>query len=542
MKKHNLLLFSIAGVCILFTIVYYVLHSWLPSYIVGKLENFAKTELGPEQLDLYQIEVENFTFSTFFKTIYISNIKISPKEDIFHEVNFALLPGLIIETEIQNLTLPTRTLMSLVLKKQRSRIRDFRADSILFTLYTNDSSLISPDTLQKVNNSLLQVEDFFSLRMSFKQVNLADSTSSAFQSGLFNFSGELYFRERNHGCYLNYSIFIRSMRMSDINYFYSNALYNLHIDSINIDNKEQIVDLYGFSQVPILSKTDFKKQVKFITNRFDTTIKHINITGFQQNRFFKEGAIVCSKIEITHGRIGVFRDRNNPFDHRRRPKMPVQLIQQSIYDLYIGEVIFNNVDIIYEELPENAPLEGKIDFKNLDGNIKNISNIKDSLDRDSIMFVSADAFVFGKSKLHAEFKYSLTDPNGSYQAKGNLAPLSFTSINSVLYPLAGVKILSGTHHYSSFYFSGNDFRSGGEVRIQYSDLEIELLPDKKKILKGVARFLGKNALYHQNNLKDKGELRIGKINFERDKTRFVFHYWAHSFMSGVKDSVMQNYF
>jgi hypothetical protein len=70
--------------------------------------------------------------------------------------------------------------------------------------------------------------------------------------------------------------------------------------------------------------------------------------------------------------------------------------------------------------------------------------------------------------------------------------------------------------------------------MRYSGLEIELLPDGKELFKDLARFAGRKLLYHQANPED-DELRVGKIEFDRDIRRFVFNYWWKTYLSGIKD-------
>jgi hypothetical protein len=519
-----------------------ILHTWLPGALSGRIEREIRNGLNPESVDLYEVEADTAGFSALFGTIRIPEIWISPKEDILNDKDSSLLPTQMFGAEVYNMKLSSWTLISLALGRKEIGVNRFSTDSIFFTIYTNEHGIEKTDSAQSTKMEQLNLKKISTHKLRIEQVSLADSSKQVLQTGNVDFSGTINFYGQDHDYFMKTGIHAHSLRIKDVYASSSNGLYNFEIDTVQFDGNGQTADLYGVKMIPIHSKQDFHKHVQFETDRFDVMLEHIRISGIQSEKAIQEGAIVLSQIEIKGGNLEAFRDRKPPFNEQQRPLMPVRLIQEAPFGLYAGKVICNEVDIVYAELAADSDEAGEVPFKQLSATISNITNLEDSLASDSSMNINAEALIFGNAKLQAEFKYTLTDPVGPYEVNGNLAKFKFVDINSAVYPLTGIKVNEGLHQNTSFYFYGNDVRSVGELRMQYSDLQIELLPDGGSLLQGLARFAGRTALYHEDNPSGEDEIRVGQIEFERDVSRFVFNYWWKSYLSGVKDSVLRDNF
>ncbi len=317
-------------------------------------------------------------------------------------------------------------------------------------------------------------------------------------------------------------------------------LFSFRVDSISFDQALGKISLTGVKMLPHYSKEEFHKHAEYETDRIEADIKSIVATGFHADKAINERTMVISRIEIRGGEIDVFRDRKPPFNEDQRPAMPSRLINSAPFGIYVKEVRLTETDIIYSELAEGMDEPGTVPFYDLEAVISNLSNIADSLNTDSIMQINAQAFIFGQALLRAGFSYNLKDINGGYEVSGELAELDFKAINPALYPLTGIKVADGLHIISQFYFSGNDTRSDGELYMSWSDLSLDLTPDEADVISDLTRFAGKSFLYHPSSPDDKENSPSGEIEFEREVTRFVFHYWWNCYLSGIKNSVLRD--
>jgi hypothetical protein len=540
MKKIKILLLVIAGICALILITILLMHAFLPSVFSDKIEDEIRSALNPESVDLYEVEAGTASFSTLFQTSSVSEIRIKPRTIAFDKEQTDLLPKRIFEAEIHNLRISSWTLISLALGKKTLKVQQFNTDSIFFAMYTNESGKDDADTAKSIEMEQISLKNISTDKLRLEQRVLADTTRQVLQTGSLDFSAEIRFYGDDLDYFLNPGITLHAFRLLDATAFSSEGLYSIQMDSIYIDNSGQTIDLTGLKVIPKYSKQDFYKHLEFETDRFDIALDHIRISGFQPYEFIRNGSIIISEIEMNEGSVEVFRDRKPPFNEQQRPLMPVRLIQEAGFGLYAGKILLNDFDISYIELPADSDAEGKIPFNKTNAVINNISNLPDSLASDSTMKIQAEAMIFGKATLSAEFEYDLTDPAGTYEANGELAALDFELINTAVYPLTGVKIDSGTHKNSSFHFYGNDVRSVGELRMRYANLEVDLLPEGRKIFQDIVGFAGRKAVYHSSNPGNNKELRIGRIEFERDVRRFVFNYWWKTYLSGIKDTVLRD--
>jgi hypothetical protein len=542
MKVSKSIRLVLASILVFVIVMILILHAWLPGELSGKIEDEIRSGLSSDSSDLYDAEAGRASFSTLFRTTRISEIRIVPKDIALNEKDASLLPRQIFETEVYNLNISSWTIVSLALGWKDIKAHRLSADSIFLSIYSNESGSKKTDSAQGMNIEHLHLKDFSLNKLRIRKRSLADTSGMVLQTGKLGFNGVISFYGKEQEYFLNPGIKANSLKVSDAGGFLSQGLYTYRVDSISFDGKENAADLSGLRMIPRYSKQEFHKHVQYETDRFDLMLEHIKISGFQSEKAVKEGSVVLSQIELNGGKLEVLRDRKPPFNEQQRPQMPVRLIRDAPFRLFAGKIHFNKIDIVYAEVPKDSDTAGEIPFKQLSATINNITNLEDSLASDSTMNIRAEASIFGKAILKAEFKYNLTDPYGTYEAKGSLSELRFTDINSAIYPLTGLKVNEGLHQNTSFYFYGNDVRSVGELRMQYTGLEIELNPDGKEIFKDIARSSGKAILYHQENPSADDELRVGEIEFDRDVSRFVFNYWWKTYLSGIKDSLLKDHF
>lgn len=531
-----------AGMCTLAFVAMLLLHAWLPGFLSDKIEGEIRSALNPESVDLYEVEAGTCSFSTFFKTTSITEIRLVPKDSALHETDAVLLPEKIFEAEAHDLKISSWALVSMAMGRKRVKVHLFAVDSIFLAMYTNEFGTTNADSGQSVNPEHLHLENLSTNKLRVEKRSLADPSIQVLHTGKVEFKGVISFYGQERDYFMDTGFEAHALEVLDAGGYSSQSLYTFHVDSVFYTGIEQTADIKGLRVIPQYSKQEFHKHAQFETDRFDTRLDHVKISGIQPDKAPRDGSVILSQIEMNGGKLEVFRDRKPPFNENQRPLMPTRLIQEAPFGIFAGKIVINKIDIVYMEQPEDSDTPGEIPFKQVNATIENISNFKDSLASDNTMNIRAEAFIFDNAMLQVEFQYDLTDPYGAFEAKGELAQLRFVNINPALYPLTGLKVNDGLHQATSFYFYGNDVRSVGELRMKYSELEIELLPDGRRVFKGLARFVGRNFLYYRANPHKKDELRVGQIEFDRDNARFVFNYWWKSYLSGIKDCVLRDHF
>jgi hypothetical protein len=129
--------------------------------------------------------------------------------------------------------------------------------------------------------------------------------------------------------------------------------------------------------------------------------------------------------------------------------------------------------------------------------------------------------------------------NKPYHIKGVIENLELTKLNLASENLGKIRIKSGFIDLLSFDFEMNDERSIGKIIGAYHHLILQQL-EKHTDKKNVARFSSFMLTHLVIPLnKDKSlpeKKRTGKVNYVRDPTRFVAHYFLQSLLMGIKKS------
>ncbi len=514
-------------------------RNYLPTRLSAELKDNLSATLDPLGQDLYHIETEEIEADAFYQNLTLPYISVKPKPHVFDSAGFADIPNTIVRFTIKNAQLSTDGLISMVRRKKTLKFSDLSFPDISATVYQNpvgkdmndhqDSTLVEQVIIKDLD---LHVNDFL-------QTHLYDTAFTLLSLSEATVKGDLsmMFKEGDSLPHVDFKDQLLSVQ--DLLFQNFDDIYYLSVDSLSYSTQHSQMDLHGLRVQPRFTNSQVLKKIQWQTDIIKTQISSLSFHPFSLEDIINSKQLIVDHVRINDGSIDVFRDRGLPFDTLKRPPMPVERIMNAPLTVKLDSISLENIDVVYTELPENADEAGKVPFRKLNAGIFNMTNDKQAIQMDSLMRIEAKAFVFGSPLLQAKFTYDLTSDRGVYSAKGSLSEFDFDLINPAIFPLTGMEIKSGEHQYTSFSFQGDHERTTGQVKMEYKDLEINLMPGKDNILSNAANWAGKRLVYYADNPENGQELRTGEIDFERNKTRFVFHYWWKSYFSGIKDAAMR---
>jgi len=152
--------------------------------------------------------------------------------------------------------------------------------------------------------------------------------------------------------------------------------------------------------------------------------------------------------------------------------------------------------------------------------------------------LDASAMIMGDGLITASFRFPL-DGSSLYSAKGKVEKLSLPELNPMMENSAQVRIESGGLNELFFNFNYTDFKSDGTVEINYEELKLtKLNPDKEKSVDHLKTVLINAFLKKTKDETTEQRKRMGTIEADRDRRRFIFHFWWKSLQSGLKSSVL----
>ena len=117
-----------------------------------------------------------------------------------------------------------------------------------------------------------------------------------------------------------------------------------------------------------------------------------------------------------------------------------------------------------------------------------------------------------------------------------MRPGTLTYLNSVLMPLASVRIQTGQLDTLNMRAVGTEHLAFGEIRMFYHDLKVKFLKDgkeaKKGFLTGLMTFIANSFIIKKENKK-----KIAVVYFPRLRDRSFINYYIKIAMSGAASSV-----
>ncbi len=517
------------------------LHQKLPAMLTQRVEKELDEQLNPGSSQLYDIDIEQVRISNTFREINFPFIHIRPKKQLFSAEGHDTLPQMLFQVQSIDFSITTDGIIALIRNKERITFNRLRLPGLEVTLFSNPEGKKEKEEDAPSVDQHTGIENLHVYIASLNQRMFSDTSLLILEAKHIEFNGSISHTQHKEDTMANILLKDYNLKAANMGYFPQDDLYSYHCDSIQLSATDSVVNLFSLKLSPLYDKKEFINHLTYQTDRMDVSLEHASLSGFDPNLLINENQLSLSHITLNKCHIGVFRDRNLPLDPLRRPVMPVKLMRTAPLPFFVSEIELNVIDVIYSELPENGTTEGIVPITGIRGSISNFTNMPDFFQKDSMMRINAEGQFFEEAHLTATFDYNLMDMNGGYRARGELTRLDFTRLNPVLMPLVNVKVEDGIHEKNTFHFSGNDIKSTGEIKMYYSGLNITLEPDRSELRQSIVRWAGRNLLYHPSNPANNNELRTGTIDFDRDVTRFVFHYWWKSYLSGIKNTVLRDH-
>jgi hypothetical protein len=130
--------------------------------------------------------------------------------------------------------------------------------------------------------------------------------------------------------------------------------------------------------------------------------------------------------------------------------------------------------------------------------------------------LKAEAKFMGNGLVKTYFVFP-SDTTKPYEAYGTLKNFDMTKVNDMLGPAAKVKVKSGMMQEMKFNFAYNSFRSVGELELNYEDLKVISLREKKTMSKQSVRSKHYCSIHSSSK---KTSMRISRMQKRRARSNF----------------------
>ena len=141
------------------------------------------------------------------------------------------------------------------------------------------------------------------------------------------------------------------------------------------------------------------------------------------------------------------------------------------FNLTMDSVKINNAAIVYTEKVKEENQGGKINFKNLNAKISNVSNTYKSPKKTNI---HVNAIFMERTPFTTHWSFDVNNTNDTFLFKADVGNLPAQDINSFTIPNLKVK-LEGEANKTYFTIDGNNTTSQVDLKINYDQFKISVL-------------------------------------------------------------------
>ena len=313
--------------------------------------------------------------------------------------------------------------------------------------------------------------------------------------------------------------------------------YKVEVKAFELDKARKTIKINKASITPTLSEAAFVKSLKVQNDIYNVSFKNIQFSGADLTTLFEKKSIIANEL-VLEPVIKVFNDRTvTPGTESKMGKYPYQSMMKIPTKFFIKNVKVKNGYISYRERGAISKNIGDVFFSNVNGSIENVTNIDSCIKQKQMMEVKVQAKFLNMAVLNSQWKMPMNAIDGAFVMTGKLAAFDGTNINPIIEPLGMGSIKSGNMISFTFYIKANDKKAEGDVVLLYDNLKIKLLKNSEQGIKNKSlnSFIANILIKNQNP--SNGNLRTGKIEFNRVMTTSFFNIVWKSLFDGFKKSI-----
>ncbi|MDD3131278.1 MAG: hypothetical protein PHN94_05600, partial [Bacteroidales bacterium] len=267
------------------------------------------------------------------------------------------------------------------------------------------------------------------------------------------------------------------VHLREINYKLPKGFYEIVIQKVDISGTDSLITLSELQLIPQYDKKEFGKKMGYQTDRMELNVPTLEIRDFDLARFVANDTVHVRNIVIAEASLVAYRDKNVPFDHSRRPKLPQQMLAALPLPVDIEKVEVKNASILYQQLDPYADAPGEVPITRLYGTIYNVTNIRPVISRRGAMMWDVQAIFFGDGKMKVEIMFPKNIQSADFSFNATMGPMQFTGFNQMIVPTEGVKIEQGTINSLWLRADAGEESAAGPMVLNYANLKVAVLKD-----------------------------------------------------------------
>lgn len=305
----------------------------------------------------------------------------------------------------------------------------------------------------------------------------------------------------------------------------------LEVDTLLLNTQNALMKSLVFKTK--YSKYELSKQLKNERDHFHFTVDSLSFSGLDFG--FKTDTTLTfksEKIKLFKPELAMFRDKRVNDDYKEKP-LYSKMLRDLNFNMGLDTISIIDGKIIYEEKIKQDAETGRLVFKRLNSELKNIGNVyNDSIETT----IETEAFFMKNAPLKAYWAFNVNDKNDHFTFKGELGQLNASTLNSFTEPNTAIR-LEGQLNKTYFTIDGNSHTANVDLKINYDAFSVIILKDgehkKNKLLSAIANiFISKNSHNKTDNF-----LSGEKEAVQRDKTKSIFNFLWLNLKQALRDAM-----
>jgi hypothetical protein len=320
--------------------------------------------------------------------------------------------------------------------------------------------------------------------------------------------------------------------LSKLVYKEPTGFYTVLADNIHLDSYKHSLVVDSVKLIPNYGKIEFARVLGKQATRVDVSLPRLAFFEIDYKSALS-GSLSISRLSIEDSKVYAFRDKRVTFLNDKIVSMPMLSLARLPYKFSIDSISIQKGTIVVEEFAEEAKEPGYVEFNNVQGLMTGLTNQSQNL-KPAELIASGNFMKTGL--IEAVFTFP-GDSTKEYTANGKISNVPLRELNTLTGAAASLEFESGLLNKLYFNFEYNDYKSRGEIQLNYKDLKIVTLNQEgsiQKLKSALINTLLKDTKDKSTPVKD----RKGTIEFERDRKRFIFNLWAKSIQAGIKESIL----
>jgi len=312
------------------------------------------------------------------------------------------------------------------------------------------------------------------------------------------------------------------------------AMADVNAEKIEFNKANRCLEVLDLGMVPRWPENEFAIRKGFQTDRIAFHIEKLKAYWKGENITIPDS--VPHRVVLRNPGFEVFRDRRI---HRkpgpRKPKLlPYQLLRKIPFSIHIPEIHIENGEINYAEHQQGAPRPGRLFFSRFSASISGFQAGPVKPGSPHPVKMEFSCRFQGQVPFSGTFDMHTGKPE--FRFSGKLGAMELPGLNSLLIPMAFLRIAHGKMDGAQWNLEGNDHHLTGWMKARYQKLRFTLLKHQKSLQKrGLATFLV-NLLIFRNNPEPGEPMRTARIHLERNPLRGFFNWVWRGLLEGLKRS------